>query len=64
CKLSLVEATPAGYREKGSAQLLSGRCFTAPTLANGRLYLRNQEEILALDWTDATPKPAAAKSGR
>ena len=64
CKLSLVEATPAGYREKGSAQLLSGRCFTAPTLANGRLYLRNQEELLALDWTDATPQPAAAKPGR
>jgi outer membrane protein assembly factor BamB len=64
CKLSLVEATPAGYREKGSAQLLTGRCFTAPTLANGRLYLRNQEEILALDWTDATPKPATAKPGR
>jgi outer membrane protein assembly factor BamB len=64
CKLSLVEATPAGYREKGSAQLLFGTCRTAPTLANGRLYLRNEEEILALDWTDATPKPAAAKPGR
>jgi outer membrane protein assembly factor BamB len=64
CKLSLVEATPAGYREKGSAQLLTGRCFTAPTLANGRLYLRNQEELLALDWTDANPNPPAVKPGR
>lgn len=47
-RLVLAEATPAGYREKGSAQVLSGRCWTAPTLANGVLYVRNQEEMLAL----------------
>jgi outer membrane protein assembly factor BamB len=63
-KLSLVEATPAGYREKGSSQPLSGKCWTAPTLANGRLYLRNEEDLLALDWRGSTPKPAAAKTGR
>lgn len=63
-KLLLVEATPAAYREKGSSQILSGKCWTAPTLANGRLYLRNEEELLALDWTGAAPKPAAAKAGR
>lgn len=58
-KLLLVEANPAGYREKGSSQILSGRCWTAPTLANGKLYLRNQEELLALNWTSTVPKPAA-----
>lgn len=63
-KLLLVEATPAGYREKGSGQVLSGKCWTAPTLADGRLYLRNEEELLALNWTGAAPKPAAAKKGR
>lgn len=62
-KLLLVEATPAGYREKGSSQPLSGKCWTAPTLANGRLYLRNEADLLALDWRGATPK-AAAKTGR
>jgi outer membrane protein assembly factor BamB len=61
-KLFLVEATPAGYREKGSGQVLSGKCWTAPALADGRLYLRNEEELLALNWTGA-PKPAA-KAGR
>lgn len=62
-KLVLVEATPESYREKGSNQILSGRCWTAPTLANGRLYVRNQEELLALNWTNTppniAPKPAA-----
>jgi outer membrane protein assembly factor BamB len=58
-KLYFVEATPAGYREKGSTQILSGKCWTAPTLADGRLYLRNEEQLLALSWTGAT-KPAAA----
>jgi outer membrane protein assembly factor BamB len=62
-KLHLVEATPAGYREKGSTQILSGKCWTAPTLAEGRLYLRNEEQLLALSWTGAA-KPAAAKTGR
>lgn len=50
-KLGLAEATPAGYIEKTSAKVLSGLCWTAPTLANGRLYLRNEEEIVCLDMT-------------
>ncbi len=63
-KLLLVEANPAGYREKGSNQILSGRCWTAPTLADGKLYLRNQEELLALQWTGAAAPKPAAKTGR
>lgn len=63
-KLSLVEATPAGYREKGSSQPLSGKCWTAPALADGRLFLRNEENLLALSWSGATPKSTAAKPGR
>lgn len=50
-KLGLAEATPAGYIEKASAKVLSGLCWTAPTLAEGRLYLRNEEEIVCLDMT-------------
>jgi outer membrane protein assembly factor BamB len=58
-RLALVEATPAAYREKASADVLSGKCWTAPTLANGRLYVRNEEEMLAFDV--AAPKAAPAK---
>ena len=50
-KLGLAEATPAGYIEKASAKVLSGLCWTAPTLADGKLYLRDEEEIVCLDMT-------------
>ncbi len=48
-KLALVDASPEAYREISSMQLLSGKCYTAPSLSNGKLYLRNQKEIIALD---------------
>lgn len=51
--LALVEATPAAYKEKAGAQVLSGRCFTAPALANGKLYLRNETEMVCLDLAEA-----------
>jgi len=48
-KLLLVEATPGNYVEKGSVQALEGRCWTAPTLSDGRLYLRNHTEMVVYD---------------
>lgn len=49
--LALVEASPTAYQEKGSVQILNGKCWTMPTLANGKLYLRNQSEMLCLEVT-------------
>ncbi len=51
-KLALVEATPEEYREVASAKILSGKCWTIPTLANGKLYLRNQKDMVCLDITE------------
>lgn len=48
-RLLLLEATPSGYVEKGRVQALEGRSWTAPTLASGRLYVRNHSEIAAYD---------------
>ena len=48
-QLLMVEATSEEYREKGSVQALEGRCWTAPALANGKLYLRNHDEMVAYD---------------
>ncbi len=50
-KLGLVEATPKAYREIASAEVLSGLCWTMPALANGRLYARNEKEMVCLDMT-------------
>ena len=48
-KLALVEVTPSEYKEKAHFQLFDDKCWTVPTLAGGRLYLRNQKEMACLD---------------
>ena len=58
-KLALLKAVPEAYNELGSTQVLDGKCWTAPSLADGRLYVRNEEQLVALDW-----KGAAAPQGR
>jgi outer membrane protein assembly factor BamB len=60
--LALLEATPKEYKQLGAIQVLEGKCWTAPTLANGRLYLRNEEHLIALDWN--APKAAPARTGK
>lgn len=40
-ELHLVTPSPDAFVSEASAQVLGGRCWTAPTLANGRLCLRN-----------------------
>jgi len=48
-KLVLAEANTSRYVENARAQVLTGKCWTMPTLSNGILYLRNQKEIVAID---------------
>ncbi len=48
-KLALVEANPSEYRETARFQLFDDKCWTVPTLAGGRLYLRTQKEMVCLD---------------
>ena len=50
-KLGLAEATPSAYNEVASAEVLSGLCWTVPTLADGKLYARNEKEMVCLDMT-------------
>ncbi len=47
--LALVEANPDEYRELASAQILTGRSWTSPALAYGRLFVRNHEEIASFE---------------
>ncbi len=48
-QLAQAKASPEGFEEEGSFQALEGKCWTSPTLAGGRLYLRNLEQMTALD---------------
>jgi len=52
-KLALVQAVPEEYRELGNAQVIEGKCWTSPSLADGRLYVRNEEQLIAFDWKGA-----------
>ncbi len=49
--VGLVEATPAGYREKGRFQIrdLGAPAWAHPVVSNGRLYIRNQNSITSYD---------------
>ena len=40
-ELAIIAASPDGYEELARAQLLGPTCWTQPTLANGRIYLRS-----------------------
>jgi outer membrane protein assembly factor BamB len=47
--LVLVEATAAGHRELGRWPALSGKSWSHPAIARGRLLLRNGSEAVAYD---------------
>jgi outer membrane protein assembly factor BamB len=47
--LALVECDPERSREVARARPFTDRCWTLPVLADGRLFLRDQKEILCLD---------------
>ena len=48
--LVVAEASPDAYKELGRTRVLTGRCWNAPTLADGRLYCRNTAgDVVCLD---------------
>ncbi len=51
-KLRVAPASPKGFEPTGESQILDDRCWTVPTLSNGRLYARNQDRIVCLDLRD------------
>ena len=49
-ELSVAPATPDGFKPVAKAQVLDGKCWSAPVLANGRIYCRNwRGQIVCLD---------------
>jgi outer membrane protein assembly factor BamB len=49
-ELMVAEASPAGFKPMSRTQVLSGKCWTTPVLANGRIYCRNAKgDVVCLD---------------
>ena len=40
-ELVVADANPQGFKELSRTQILGGKCWSAPSLANGRIYARN-----------------------
>jgi outer membrane protein assembly factor BamB len=48
-ELVLIEARADSYKELARADVLDGKCWTMPVLANGRVYARSTKEAVCLD---------------
>ena len=52
-KLVTAPASPEGFEELASAQILKGKCWTVPVLANGKIYARNANgQLVCIDVSD------------
>lgn len=47
--LALAVASPERYSETAKARVVEGTCYTAPTLANGKLYVRSDKEMVCIE---------------
>jgi len=54
-ELALVEPDPTAYREIARHRALTGKCWNAPAVSNGRIYVRSTREVAALDVAEAPP---------
>lgn len=45
-ELVVAEASPKVFKPLARAQVIGGKCWTVPVLANGRIYCRNAQGIL------------------
>ena len=48
-ELKIGPASPIGFTPTTDVRVLKGRCWTVPTLINGRLYARNLDEIVCFN---------------
>ena len=47
-QLVLAKPSPEGYQQTAKFQVVKGTCYTAPTLANGKLYVRSDKEMVCI----------------
>lgn len=52
-QLTVAEATPQGYVELASAELLDGKCWSTPAFSDGKVFIRSTKEGACFDLTAA-----------
>lgn len=63
--LHMGEASAQGFMPTGSVQVFAkGPTWTAPSVADGRMYLRNSFEMVALDLRASNPSVPEAQKGK
>lgn len=50
-KLVHIEAVPTGYKETARFQAITGKCWTTPAYADGKIYVRSTKEAAAFDFS-------------
>jgi hypothetical protein len=48
-RLALIEATPAGYKEKAALDVPGEKFWSAAIVANGKVYTRSRTEAFCYD---------------
>jgi outer membrane protein assembly factor BamB len=60
--LTLAGATPEGYQPKASFRVSENKCWTAPVVAGGKLYVRDESQIVCMDLRAASEYPSTSSS--
>ena len=47
-ELAIVEASSKYYKEIGKKKLITGKCWSTPTLSQGLVFIRSTEEAVCL----------------
>ena len=55
----LLSAKPDAFEELGQFQAITGKTWNHPAVAQGRLYVRNSEEMACYELRPAAPIAAA-----
>ena len=48
-ELVTVATNPNQYTELARAQVIAGKCWSSPTVANGKIFVRSTKEGVCLD---------------
>lgn len=62
--LIIAETSPEKFEKISSAQILHGKCWTVPVLANGKIYARNAEGVLVCVDVSAKAEESSPKSAK